>query len=140
MACVVKAYCRVECVCSHLLFCHHLLDSASPKTVGRTRTLHVSGRSIATGNVSIPLRRCPAESVLQIAADVVRFCLAGHIARLERIELVLPSLSEAAPRFFDRPILHRKTAICAGVVAHGTPVYLSLDRRHRLSAHPRNLV
>ena len=136
MACMAKADCRMEHVCPHLLFRHHLLDSPPPKTVGRTRTLHFSNRSITTGNVSTPLRGRAAESVLQIAADVVRFYDTRYIARLERTALVLPSRSESAPRFSDCPILYRKTAIRAGVVARGASVYLPFDRRYRLSADP----
>ena len=52
VACMAKADCRMEHVCPHLLFRHDLLDSPPPKTVGRTRTLHFSNRSITTGNVS----------------------------------------------------------------------------------------
>ena len=102
MACMAKTNCRMEHVCPHLLFRHHLLDSPPPKTVGRTRTLHFSDRSITTGNVSTALRGRAAESVLQIAADVVRFYDTRYIARLERTALVLPSRSESAP--LDFPI------------------------------------
>ena len=80
------------------------------------------------------------ESVLQITADVVRFCCACYIARVAGIAPLFSSHTESASRFPNCAILYRETVIRFGVVAHGAPVYLSFDRRYRLSAHSRNLV
>ena len=92
MACMAKADCRMEHVCPHLLFRHHLLDSPPPKTVGRTRTLHFSDRSITTGNVPTAFRGRVAESVLQIAADVVRFTIPVILHGLRGLHLYFPAV------------------------------------------------
>ena len=140
MARMVETDRRVERVRPYLLFRYHLLDSTPPKTVGRIRTVHLSARPIAGRDVPNAVRRCTREQVLQVSVDVVRFCDTGDIARLEGVAPLLSIYAEPAALFSDRPILHRKTVLCLGVVALGESLYLSLGHRCCLSAHARNLV
>lgn len=126
---------RMERVRPHLLFRYDLLDGTPPKTVGRTRTVHLSARPIAGRDVSDPIRGRAREQVLQVSIDVVRFCDTCPIARLKRVAPLFSIYAEPAALFSDRPILHRKTVLCFGMVALGEPLYLSIGHRCRLSAH-----
>ena len=135
MARMVETDRRVERVRPYFLFRYDLLDSTPPKTVGRTRTVHLSDRPIARRDVSDPVRWRAREQVLQVSMDVVRFCDTCPIARLERIAPLFSIYAEPAALFSDRPILHRKTVFCFGMVALGEPFYLSLGHCCRLSTH-----